>query len=287
MSGNEHALEATKSAVRAILPARLYGPLRARRVRRLIHGYPSRMVQHHYAGFPLIIHLQDPLAEGWYDHDWDEPPEISRLRLGRLGPGARVFDIGAHQGVVALILARLVGPDGEVVAVEAERHNAVVARDNVAANNAGNVTVLHAAGAAEEGVVAFTESLNGVLAAGRASGSVKVAAVTVDALAAHHGAPDVVLIDVEGHEGHVLAGAERTIAAGRTDFFVELHDEAALTAAGSTAEGAVSHFVRERFDVDVALAGSGDGALAWGDLEAGDHLRGERCFVVARPRAST
>ncbi len=61
------------------------------------------------------------MAEGWYDHDWvDVMNEITLLRKSRLKVGARVFDIGAHQAVVALLLSRTVGPTGEVIAVEAD-----------------------------------------------------------------------------------------------------------------------------------------------------------------------
>jgi FkbM family methyltransferase len=197
----EQAVEMTKAAVRTALPARVYGPIRARRVRRQIERYGSRTVHHVYGGFPLTVLLGDPLAEAWYDRDWDEPPEIAALRAGRLRPGARVFDIGARQAVVALILSRIVGPDGQVVAVEGEPHNARVANANVAANGAGNVAVLHAACAAHEGVVSFTEGLNGMVACSRgAAGAVEVPAVTVDALSDRFGTPDVVLVDVEGYE---------------------------------------------------------------------------------------
>jgi FkbM family methyltransferase len=287
MSRREHVVEAARSAVRASMPARLYGPIRARRVRRLIESYASRTVQHTYAGFPLTVTLRDPLGEGWYDRDWDEPAEISELRQGRLRPGARVFDIGAHQGVVALILAGVVGTEGHVVAVEAGPHNAAVARANVSANAVGNVTVLHAAGAAREGIISFREGLNGVLAEASAPGSVDVPAVTVDALADRFGPPDVVLIDVEGHEGHVLDGATRTIAAATTDFFAELHDAFDLAAAGSTAEEVLAHFDRVRFEVVVGVPQEtvvGDAVPEWHDVSANTHKAGRRCFVIARPR---
>jgi protein-L-isoaspartate(D-aspartate) O-methyltransferase (PCMT) len=109
---------------RALLPAPALREIRRRRVHAQIATYRRRVVEHTYAGHPLRIALRDPLAEGWYDHDWGTQPEIDVLRSGRLRPGARVFDLGAHQGVVALMLARIVGPAGHVVAVEAEPHNA-------------------------------------------------------------------------------------------------------------------------------------------------------------------
>jgi FkbM family methyltransferase len=282
MSAPERVLGVTKSVVRTALPARVYGPIRARRVRRQVERYRSHVVHHCYGGFPLMVHLDDPLAEAWYDHDWEEPPEIAQLRAGRLRPGARVFDIGAHQAVVALMLARIVGAGGQVVAVEAEPHNAAVADANVAANGADNVTVLHAAGAGREGIVSFTESLNGVVAhRPGAPGAVAVAAVTVDGLAERFGAPDVVLIDVEGYEGHVLDGAARTLAAGVTDFMVELHDAAMLAAASSTAEQCVAHFRGGRFQL--AIAADGDGPAVWRELRQDAVMDGRRCFLMARP----
>ena len=272
----------SRASLKAVLPARIYGPLRARRVRREVERYKPRTVHHSYAGIQLAVRLEDGLAEAWYDHDWEEPPEVAVLRSGRLAPGATVFDLGAHQGVVALILAGIVGPDGHVVAVEAEPHNARVAQANVEANRATSVTVLHAAGAASEGLLSFREGLNGEVAKRRGSpGAVDVPAVTVDGLAQRFGAPDVVLVDVEGYEAHVLDGATRTLGAGRTDFQVELHDAAALARAGSRAEDVLAHFPESLFDVRV----SDDTGVEWRALEPGMLADGKRRFLSVRPRS--
>ena len=56
-------------------------------------------------------------------------PELVLLReSGALRQGSNVFELGAHQGIVALILADAVGPQGTVIAVEAERHNVSLQR---------------------------------------------------------------------------------------------------------------------------------------------------------------
>lgn len=287
-------IEGLKTVARRTLPARIYGPIRARRVRRYVERYKPRMVEHEYAGFRLWVHLEDPLAEGWYDGDWEEPAEITQLRLGRLGPGATVFDIGAHQGIVGLILARIVGEEGRVVAVEAEPHNALVAKRNVAANGSDNMTVVHAAAGAASGVLSFTESLNGHVAARGRPGAIDVPATTVDAIARRHGHPDVVLIDVEGFEAHVLSGAAATIGSGTTDFFVELHGAASLAAAGSTADDVMRHFGDDTFDVRVAIAddtppglGSGQLRSMWEGRQSGLHTHGRRCFLVATAKRAT
>ncbi len=213
-----------RTGARHMLPNAIYRLCRQRLIARRISRFTRRQVTHSYGATTLTVELADSLAEAWYDHDWPALPELERLREHGLVPGARVFDVGAHQGVLALMLADAVGPSGRVVAVEAEPHNARLAERNRALNAARNLEVVHAAGAAVSGSLLFEESLDGHVADdGKRWGRVEVPAVTVDELAARFGSPDVVLVDVEGFEGEVLAGAARTIAAGRTTFFVEVH----------------------------------------------------------------
>jgi FkbM family methyltransferase len=220
-----------------VLPHSLYRRYRKRKIGSLVARYEPHDVTHTYGGHTLCIHLADPLAESWYDHDWSEPEFISLLReRGVLVSGARVFDIGAHQGVVALMLTRNVGDDGgHVVAVEAEPHNARVAAINRELNGARNLTVVHAAGAATQGFTSFAEGLNGRIDRRTTSGNVTVPTVTVDGLAEEYGVPDLVLIDVEGYEGHVLRGASNTLANGSTTFVVEVHDTIGEYGEGSRA----------------------------------------------------
>src|SRR5438477_1442861 len=119
-----------KSIAKNSLPRPLWKLLRLARVWSSTHLFSERIAKHTYSGFPLSVWLCDPLAQGWYDHDWPEMPEIALLRSGRLKQGARVFDLGAHQCVVAMMMARIVGETGEVIALEANRHNAEVAERN-------------------------------------------------------------------------------------------------------------------------------------------------------------
>lgn len=51
----------------------------------------------------------------------------------------------------------------------------------------------------------------------------KVPCITADAYAAAHGVPDFAKVDTEGHEAHVLRGAEGILRAGRTDWLIEFH----------------------------------------------------------------
>ena len=117
----------------------------AARYRRLIRDFPRRVVEHSYGGFRLKVTLADPDGASWYGRDWPRLPEIELLASSRLRPGATVFNVGAHQGVVALMLAGEVGPDGRVIAVDPNPVNADLIQTNARLNGASHVRVVAAA----------------------------------------------------------------------------------------------------------------------------------------------
>jgi len=244
-----------KRAIRRLLPTRLWACLRLLRLQHTLRHYRPRQVRHTYGGFPLDIYLADPLAEGWYDHDWPELAEIDLLRRHRLKPAAHVFNIGAHQGVVALMLARIVGPAGRVVAVEANAHNAAIARQNRDLNKADQLHVVHAAAAEKSGTIFFGASLNGQVDDGSGAwGRGEVTAVSIDDLSREHGGPDVLFIDVEGFEEQVLSGARETLRP-RPDCFVEVHVGAGLEKFGASAQSVLAFFPPEVYDRYIAGGG--------------------------------
>jgi FkbM family methyltransferase len=220
--------------LRSALPAPVYTRLGLARDAFDRARFRPYLAKHVYGGRALSVHVTDGMARGWYDHDWPLPAEIALLaQRGRLRDGALVFDVGAHQGIVAMMLGDRVGPGGRVVAVEAALHNAEVAWRNVAVNGLTQVVVVHAAGAEAPGVLRFAPRMNGhVAASGEAS--VEVRALTIDELTARHGAPQVLFVDVEGYELHVLRGARETLASHHPDLFVEVHVGAGLERFGTT-----------------------------------------------------
>jgi FkbM family methyltransferase len=234
-----------------LLPTAVAGRLRALYVRRLVARFPARVVEHQYGEGPLKVHLADPLARGWYDHDWPQLPEIVALRGTSLREGARVFDLGAHQGVVAMMLAREVGAAGRVIAVEPNPHNAAVALKNRDSNGMTQIDVLQAAVSDHAGTLVFNEGLDGQIDDGSgAFGRISVSSTTLDDLADRFGMPSVVVIDVEGAECLVLAGGQRVLASG-ADFVVEVHVDAGLEKLGGSVERVISYFPPSAFTLMV------------------------------------
>lgn len=244
-------------------------------------GYPRRTVSHVYDGRTRKVLIADSLGEAWYDHDWPQLAEIKELKQARLKPGARVFDLGAHQSVVAMMLADAVGDTGQVVALEANAHNVAVSMTNRDLNSLSQLTIIHAAVADRDGTITFSERLNGFIADSDQSwGQVTVDSVTIDTLAARHGKPDVVFLDVEGAEVMALTGANQTLARG-ADFFIEVHVNAGLEKMGGSAARVLEFFPSERFSLLVKNEETEDFRPYQGP---GDPLLKDRFFLLAIER---
>jgi SAM-dependent methyltransferase len=75
--------------------------------------------------------------------EWIAPLTERLFREAGIGPGQRVLDIGSGVGDVALLLARLVGPSGEVVGIERDERSIARARARVAGAGLRNVEFVH------------------------------------------------------------------------------------------------------------------------------------------------
>lgn len=145
----------------------------------------------------------------------------SRLVRGLLAPGMRVADVGANIGYYLLLVESAVGPDGRVICFEPEPANLRELRRNVLANGFANVEVVAAAAGAADGEVALRSGINAAVVAD-GEGEHRVPMVRLDAVLAGR-PPDLLKIDVEGYEGHVLAGARGILAERRPIVFLEIH----------------------------------------------------------------
>jgi FkbM family methyltransferase len=244
-----------RTAVRA-LPAPVLRRLRVAKFERERRRYPRRVVRHRFGPHDLRVRIGSPYSER-YDFDWPDLAELALLRRGGLRPGARVFDLGASCGVIAALLAKAVGPEGHVVALEAHPDDAALARENRDLNGLDQLEVVHAAVARTSGTVVF--GANGSVDDGsRRWGDMSVPSWSIDDLADRHGRPDVVFIDVEGYELEALEGAAATMEAG-PDWFVEVHGGEQLRRYGGSVEAVLERFDPDRYVLHVALDGLGPG----------------------------
>ncbi len=141
-----------------------------------------------------------------------------RAALGRIAkPGMTVLDVGANLGLYSVLLSRLVGPAGKVIAFEPDPGLYALLRENCAANGALNVSAHNLAlGSAPERMVLSRLTLNsGDNHLGADAGTtfrrpVEVEVEALDTLMPGL-RPDLVKVDVQGWELKVLRGLERML----------------------------------------------------------------------------
>jgi FkbM family methyltransferase len=199
--------------------------------------FGARTVRRTFGRREFDVYLTDWMADEWYSKGYPELEEIRFLSQHGLRAGSRVFDIGAHQCVVAMMLADAVGPEGQVIAVELDHHNARIGRINVRQNQMANVDIVEAAAAASSGTLPL------------GYGGKRVRAVSVDELVEQFGRPDVLYIDVDGYEAEVLRGARKTMEQHRPDMFVEVHIGVGLETAGESLESLMREIPEDVYDL--------------------------------------
>jgi FkbM family methyltransferase len=137
-----------------------------------------------------------------------------------LRAGDIVADVGANIGYYALMFSRLIGQSGEVICFEPEPDNLRELYRNLQRNQLTNVKVTESAVGDRNGECTFACGINGTVRE-NGEGDIVVKMVRLDSVIRHK--IDFLKIDVEGYEGHVLAGGERLIREHRPVMFVEVH----------------------------------------------------------------
>lgn len=168
--------------------------------------------------------MQASYAFGTYE------PEVVRAIQRVVRPGWVAVDVGANIGYFTLLLAKLVGPEGRVIAFEPLPENLQVLQENIALNAYQSVTLEPRAVMEKPGAVRLYREREALLTGtastvhGQGSG-LEVPATSLDVyLRAAGERADFVKIDVEGAEEAVLSGMKRVLAEDRPIVLVELHD---------------------------------------------------------------
>ncbi|MBA2372447.1 MAG: FkbM family methyltransferase [Chloroflexi bacterium] len=141
--------------------------------------------------------------------------------------GGTVIDVGANEGVLTAVAARIVGPDGRVIAFEPSPGLAALARRVFEANGLDNVVLEEAAAGAANSTLRFEPARNGAGYAKAAPTGFEVETVALVDYCRERGiCPDVIKIDVDGPEISVLEGLSDLLeGASRPTLVVELSNE--------------------------------------------------------------
>jgi FkbM family methyltransferase len=168
----------------------------------------------------------------------------------RMRAGQCSIDVGAHIGAYVVQLARWTAPGGRVIAFEPNAGTASVLRRHLRMNGIEDAVRVEqtAVGRTPGRAAFFGEAGSGLSRMGSPNPSTPSApaadslvhVLTLDGYCADHAlAPDWLLVDVEGYEFDVLAGAQETIArrGAALGIVVEIHPDLWQTAGWSRVEG--------------------------------------------------
>jgi FkbM family methyltransferase len=161
-----------------------------------------------------------------------EAKVVSTIRE-RLKPGSVFVDAGANIGFFTLLAARLVGPAGQVFAIEMMPDTASRLREHIATNDVRNVTVLEFALSDRSGdaiLATVPQGKHGQAsivrsATTRAMKQVGVSTRTLDDLLPASGRVDLMKMDLESAELLALRGAGRVLGQTRAIIVEQLGDD--------------------------------------------------------------
>jgi len=176
-------------------------------------------------GYQVVVDRRDPDFGADIAHwrVYEEP--VRQVVRDRLASGDVCLDIGANVGVITLLAATLVGPEGRVIAVEPNPDNVQLLYQGMLVNGCANVEVLPLAASDHRAVFTMAGRSNTEISAPAAPGRpgrLTQSVVLDDAL------PDVprldlVKLDIEGHEPAALRGLERLVARHHPTLLVEFN----------------------------------------------------------------
>jgi len=242
--------------------------------------HPVQVASGELAGMWLLLDLQvdKDLWLGTYE------PQLAAAIHRFARPGSVVYDLGANVGYATLLLARAVGPSGQVFAFEPLPENLERLRGAISHNGLGpSITVVPAAVGASPGPATFLVHASGGMGRleggeGRRDGFISSAAVDVTTMddfvfSQGHPAPGLIKMDLEGGEGAALRGMLRLLRERRPCLLIELHGaQAAAEAAGELrAAGYRLHLIQDGFP----------------EVDSGEPARLPKHVVAMSPEART
>jgi FkbM family methyltransferase len=172
----------------------------------------------------LRIQTPDQQQYVFGQRETDVPDAIISL----VKPGWVCVDVGAHIGYFTLLLAKLVGPEGRVVAFEADRDNADLLRVNVSLNGYQERVRV------EQRAVSDGSQDSVTLYAGPSSfqasilpkGSriAEVPAISLEQYFGRGDRLDFIKMDIEGGESKAIPGMKRLFIETHPVLLVEIHE---------------------------------------------------------------
>jgi FkbM family methyltransferase len=202
----------------------------------------KRYLPEKFGSLPIFVSPDSRLS--FWKQDLDESDErLFAVAEEFVKQGYTVWDIGANVGLFTFAAAFLASPSGYILSVEADNWLSDLLRktSSLASDTRAKVDVLNTAvdnrmqisrfNIAQRGRASnFLEGFGSTQAGGIRETHLMVT-VTLDWLLNHFPQPNLIKIDVEGAEGHVLEGGERILSEVKPIILCEISSHSASTIA--------------------------------------------------------
>ena len=186
---------------------------------------PENVVRKHNGRFEVFANADDPIIGAPVLSNRYEP-HVTSVVEQLLKPGDTFLDVGANLGYFSLLAVSLVGPEGQVFAVEPNDLNVKLLESSLKANDFGNVHVMQLAAAERiETLLLHSTIGNGTTSALREhelfSGRT-IPGLPLDIMLSGRAKPVALIkIDVEGFEYRALRGAQNLLRDDRPEIIFE------------------------------------------------------------------
>lgn len=139
-----------------------------------------------------------------------------------------VYDVGANVGYYSVLASKVLDRTGQVIAFEPDPQNIAFLHRHLEVNGIENVQVVEAAVSDRCGEAIFQQEPSRYMGALSQNGTLRVRILSLDDFirSGAFPSPDVIKIDVEGAEQHVLSGASQTLRSKHPLLFVATHSTA-------------------------------------------------------------
>lgn len=131
--------------------------------------------------------------------------EVFHHLCSRIRPGDSIVEIGGYIGLYTIPMAKLVGPVGKITVLEPEPKNLRALKSHLKMNGISNVKLIRVAAGDREGDINFAvDAFSSSHVEMRGKQKVKI--MKLDSILIQEKV-DILKIDTEGYEAHVLRGA--------------------------------------------------------------------------------
>ena len=197
-----------------------------------ILGIDSRFITTRLFGKKYKIINKDHTTRLWYGKEWNKSNRGEFYFLSNLNilPESLIFNLGAHQGIVASILHDKFNKKGKIIAVEINKENAKSIKKNFELNKIKNYAIENAAIHEFNSTTTYKKKSNSKISNHSFN---KIKSLNIEYLVEKYGLPSLIYMDVEGSECLALRGARKYLEQIKF-LFIEVHSSKDISNIGGS-----------------------------------------------------